>query len=523
MTQTTELVPVQPAAARAPTLYDSLTRFIARSIGFFAPGVALRYLHNQKILTRAYNAAKTTGPNQGWQPKATSAHQEVAASWRKTTDRARALERDNPYITGLRRRWVSGVVGEGTWPKAKVLKNSSAEIDTELCLDIENRWEAWQETASANGDPFTTIQAVVASHFLIDGEALVRRLSVPGQALALEVVEADQLDTGKDAENADGSRVAGGIALDRFGKPTGYWLFSRHPSETATPSVLIPASEVLHIFDRQRASQVRGICHFASVVNEIFDTVEYQDATLVLARVATAFGVFIETTDPDGTITTGLTGGTGQDGTPAQYINPGSITHLRPGEKIGQVQPENPGAVYDPYVRSRLRGASVGAGSSYESFSNDYSQATYSSARQAMLLERALYRFISGIIDKKLNIPVYRWFIECEQKLPAGNAKPLRLPGYEKAPRPFWRVKFSRPRQEWIDPLKEANAAQTRLDMNLDTLTELCEDEGRDIDDVLATRAAEVKKMKTLGIWNEPKQAATAQPTPVQEDINANK
>lgn len=471
------------------SFFDPLHKAIASTIRFFTPAKALEYL------ARSYVAAKATGSNSRWSPKASSAYGEIKTDWQKTTNRARDLERNNPYVKGFVRRWIAGVVESGTWPKSKVPNSDGKTINADLANDIELRWEKWAETAGANGDSYADIQRLVAWHFLVDGEILVRKVAVAGKPLALEILECDQLDTGKD----DGTTIMGGIERDKFGKPVGYWILGTHPGNGSSTSTLVPASEIIHVFMRERASQVRGICHFASIITDLFDTSEFQDATLILARVATAFGVYIKSPNPEDWGSSALTGSNAEDGaTPLQYVQPGSISYLRPGEEIQTVAAEQPGNVYDPFVRSRLRGASVGAGISYETFSNDYSQGSYSSARQAMLLERALYRCGSAILDAKLNVPVYRWFLDTESRL---GQPPLKLPGYEKDPRPYWRVKFSRPKQEWIDPAKEATGIQTRLSIGLETLTEVAEAEGRDIDEVFATRAAEVARMKELGIF----------------------
>ena len=481
-------------------IHDAITRAVSSVVGIFAPSMAMEYARNRAMMKRAYSAAKTTGPNQMWRPTASSASKEISAAWSKVTARARDLERNNPYVAGLAKKFVTNVVGEGMWPKAKV-RMADGTLDINLNADIENRWERWQETACANGDAFIDLQRQGARHLLIDGEFLVRKIKQAGIPLAVQLLEADMLDTGKDTTDlSNGGRIVGGIELDRFDKPVAYHLFTSHPSDKISSSTRVPAAEIIHVFDRQRASQVRGICHFASIITEIFDTLEFQDATLTLARVATAFGIFIESPNPaDWMPPSG--GTTDAGGQPERYLSPGSINTLLPGEKIAQAKPENPGSNYDPFVRSRLRGASAGVGISYETFSNDYSQVSYSSARQAMILERALYRLCSSLIDSKLNQRVYRWFLNNETSLAAPGVQPLRIPAYASNPRPYWAVKFSRPRQEWIDPAKEANAARTRLEIGLETLTELAENEGRDIDEVFATRAAEVAKMKELNIF----------------------
>ena len=500
-------------------IYDTLTRGIASTIGIFFPDAALRYLHSQKNFERTYSAAKTSGHNQLWKPKQTSGYKEIKDFQRKVTDRARDLEQNNPYIRGLVKKFVVSVVGEGQWPKAKALLPGGKELDAELNSNIEWRWDQWQRTAGTAGQSFCELQQVVAWHLLVDGGCLVRKIAKPKQSLALEVLEYDQLDDSKDADLSNGGSIKSGNELDKYGAPVAYWIKPKHPAEKDAQSVRVTADQVLHIFARERASHVRGICHFASVINDIYDTAAFQDATLILARVATAYGVFVKSEHPEDFVPDAATSGTGEDGsTPLQYVNPGGIHYLRPGESIETTKAEQPGAVYDPFVRSRLRAASVGAGASYESFSNDYSQGSYSSARQAMLLERAMYRYASAKIDELLNVPVYRWFVEDQYRF-AG----LPLRGFEAEPWRFYAVKFSRPRQEWIDPLKEANAANMRLKMGMETLTELCEAEGRDIDEVMATRSAEIARMKELGIWQldptpEAIQTESAQKKP--EEVN---
>lgn len=481
-------------------LNDAITRAVTGVVGIFAPSMAAQYARNRQLLKRAYSAAKATGPNQGWRPRNTSAAKEIATDGAKVRAKSRDLERNNPYIAGLVKKWRVSTVGEGMWPKAKVV-GADGKLDPILNAEIESRWSRWQETAGANGASFVEIQQQTAGHILVDGEILIRRVRLPRNPLALQVLECDLLDTSKDvSELSSGGRIVGGVELDRFDRPVAYHLYQAHPSDRATSSIRVPAAEIIHIFERQRASQVRGICPFASVVSEVFDLVEFQDAVLTLSRVATAYGIFVQSPNPGDWMPP--TGGTANAaGEPERYVSPGGIHHLLPGETIASVKPEQPTGTYDPFVRSRLRGASAGVGVSYESFSNDYSQASYSSARQSMILERALYRVISNLIDNKLNHTVYRWFLDNETALPAPGVKPLSLPGYLVDPRRYWAVKFSRPRQEWIDPAKEASAAKDRLAIGLETLTELAENEGRDIDEVFATRAAEVERMRQLGIF----------------------
>jgi lambda family phage portal protein len=479
-------------------IYNAIVRALAAGIALVSPASAAKYLRGHEFL-RGYSAGKSDDHLSAWSPKGTSSYPEVSKDWRRVVDRARDLERNNPYVAGMVKRWVAATVGEGMWPKAKVrLPNGS--LDKVINRAIEERWLAWSENCGINGDSFSTIQKLASRHLLIDGEVLLHRVSTKEKPFALELLECDQLDTSLDQDKPNGNKIRGGIEFNRFGQPLFYWLFDAHPGDGITTSSVsrpVPADQISHIFERQRATQARGICLFASIITDIFDTLEYQDATMMLAKVATGFGVWIEKDFPEDEIDN-ADAGTAKDGvTKYKFVNPGGVHYLNKGEKLNQTKMENPGQTYDPYIKSRLRGASVGAGQPYSSFSGDYSESSYSSDRLALIQARAIDRVYQCLIDDKANLWTYRQWMQSEALITGG----LKLPGFVQTPQKFYPVVFSRPRQEWIDPMKEAAAARLRLQIGLDSLTELKENEGGDIEETFATRSAEVARMKELGIW----------------------
>ena len=142
---------------------------------------------------------------------------------------------------------------------------------------------------------------------------------------------------------------------------------------------------------------------------------KYRADTMSLARTALGFGVFVQTEFPEDNFASTATADTDADGREYEFVTPGGIHYLRPGETINQVKPENPGTQYEPFLRAELRGASVGAGMSYESVSNDGSQTNFSGTRQMLLFERALTRYTFAIFEEKFYSRVYRWFIEFEK------------------------------------------------------------------------------------------------------------
>ena len=90
----------------------------------------------------------------------------------------------------------------------------------------------------------------------------------------IQLFEPDFLDTTKTQGKGKGT-VVSGIAFDAKGKRTGYWMRSRHPGAAsstgaqAQESKLIPADEMVHLFEQQR-TQTRGVPWLAPVMKATF-------------------------------------------------------------------------------------------------------------------------------------------------------------------------------------------------------------------------------------------------------------
>ena len=77
------------------------------------------------------------------------------------------------------------------------------------------------------------------------------------------------------------------------------------------------------------------------------------------------------------------------------------------------------------------------------------------------------------------------------------------MPGYDENPHHFLRCSWSRPKTEWVDPLKDAKAAKEEIEMGVNTLTEFCETQGRDIEEVVQTRKYENELFAAAGLKPE--------------------
>lgn len=463
------------------------TRAMSSLIGLFAPEKAIKYAAGRQRLARytGYGGASPDGPNKGWRPVNRSEDALLAKDREALMARARDLERNSGHISGAISKIVNNVVYTGMYPHAKLATSDGKKKDQEN-KRINKAWKKWAESRDVQ---FYEIQDLVLRHLWIDGEVLVhkyfdRDLYNKGLCpLALEVLEADFLDSTLTTENSEnGNRIKQGIEYSKKGRPVAYHIFKEHPGETGPFARMawgaerrrVPVENMRHIFFRKRASQSRGVSWMSSIIMEMRDFSEYQNSERIAARLASAFGAFVESVYPEHQYQHPLFG---DNEAPSvndipSYLEPGRIDVLPPGMKINVAQYNRPGDSYEPFTKTSLKGASAGTGMSYENFSNDYEGSTYSSARQAILEERRGYRKMQWFLVRNfLNWVWQSWITDAHVSRIVGTI-PEEVPV-------SWRL----PGWDWIDPQKDARGAQLELEMHITNRRRLSAQRGFDWDE----------------------------------------
>jgi capsid protein len=133
----------------------------------------------------------------------------------------------------------------------------------------------------------------------------------------------------------------------------------------------------------------------------------------------------------------------------------------------------------------------TGIGMSTEAFSNDYTAASFSSVRQAILEERRGYRMQQQLLVRLLCKPTWElwneWRVLFFGGVPAGVPVRFQLPGWQ-----------------WVDPKKDAEAAVLRIRSGTASRAMLCEEQGLDFDDVAEALAEERKILIEHGLNPDP-------------------
>ena len=498
-------------------------------VGLFSPAAKLRRVQARRVL-RSYSGAEPSRLNSNRKPRNLSADQELLGPFGADSMRAwaRMLVRDNSYAWGVVDTIVSSVVGCGI--KAQSQYETPDGNDVEIVNDARDKaWSEWCEVCEINGQyTFDELQAIAQREIVEAGEVLIRKIRTSSTEnrgvsrnvpFALELIEADRLAGDKDTYAArisakGDNRIVRGVEVDAKGKPVAYWIYPDHPlqpySFTRTPE-RIPASEVIHLYRRDRIGQTRGISWFAPVLSWLRDLGLYVDNELQASAVASCFTVAIKSESPLGNLMD-PDGGESSDaaGNSYDYLQPGMIMRLRPSESIESANPGRPNSGAGPWISLMLRGIAVGTGLSYEIVARDYSQTSYSSSRTSQLEDRRRFRRWQHYLLTHLCQPVWDEF--CNTAAIVGldsfpTSTELLQDRRRSAP-----VEWQTPEWEWVDPQAEQASAQASIDSFMsDYQTELGA-RGKSYRSVFYQRAKEEKLRKSLGLFSA---------TEVQQQISA--
>lgn len=480
-------------------LYNGITNIVGGSIGVLFPKASARYRFQRKVLhgvnVKGYLSADYAGSNKGWRPTNKTGDGELRGAFEKILGRARWLADNDPYVDGMVQTSVNNIVRDGIKPQAKV-RAPDGQLNKPLNDKIELAFADWADETG-----WYEKQQLLYRQKLVDGEAIALPVYKPDLLkkglcpLYIQVLEAEYIDSFIDGKTVDGLKFRRGIGYDEFNIPKVYYLFEGHPKEMMTfknfRSTPRDAEYVFHIFDQRRSSQHRGVCGYNSLIMRMFNLHEYDDYEMEGCKLENAFGVFRERDEnyvggEDSTVTT-----TDSTGKVSEYIEPGRIENLEVGEHIVTASHNRPGNNYDMFINKNLMAAGRGVNMSYETFSGDYKGATYSSARTALIEERRSYKVKQGGLNTQLNAPVWKKFLDFS--VLAGT---LDLPNYFENRIDYQRRTWIAPRWEWVDPVKDAKAAEIKLKMAVTSRTRVCSDTGEDFDENAETLAAEEASLK---------------------------
>jgi len=461
-------------------------------------GILDIFSRKKPLKKRAY-----AGANQGrlfsdFVASSRSADEEIKGALKVLRNRCRDLTRNNAYA----RRFISlakaNTVGDRGVTLQVKARNDNGAMDNLGNDSIEVAWKRWGRMGQCSVDgkiSWVDAQRLFIENLVRDGEVLVRLVKYPNDfRFALEFIESDLLDEEYNVTLPNGNRIRMGVELDSFNRPVAYHLFTAHPGDNSTMWMgksynRIPADKMIHAFLPERAMQTRGAPWMSPVIADLKMLNGYREAELVAARVgASKMGFF---TSPTGD---GFTPDDTDNKVPIMEAEPGTFHQLPDGVNFTQFDPTHPTTAFADFEKAILRGIASGLGVSYTSLANDLEGVSYSSIRQGALEDRDQWKIVQDFLIQHFVEPVYRAFLMSIMENSVINIPASRFDKFAEA------TVFRARGFQWVDPLKEMNAAVVGLQNGLLSMQDIANQQGRDVEEIFDQIQAEKEMAERYGL-----------------------
>lgn len=391
---------------------------------------------------------------------------------------------------------TTSVVGWGILPKPKIdgeflgLSDDEAEAMEQTIL---REFKLWAENTMCDAERqqnFYGLQQLAFLSMLMSGDVFALFGMKPNKRTpyqtTVRLLEADRIcnpDTSGESQSVNlenGGRIIDGVEINREGEVVRYHIASRSPVAMNDSNELEWAAidafgkdtgypNILHIMTFERPEQRRGIPFVAAEIEQLKQFSRYMNAELAANVVSAMLTCFITSTDDDGMF--GLEDAINEqekvtDDDIQLELAPGAIYNLPPGKDIKTVNPLRSNTQFETFVNTCITEIASSMGIPKEVLIKKY-ESNYTAARAALLDFWRTVRVYRTRFNSTFNQPIYeQWLSEA---VASGR---INAPGFfdDPAVRQAWcGCMWMGASMGHVDPLKEVNAAATRIANNITT------------------------------------------------------
>lgn len=436
-----------------------------------------------------YGANRHKSSAKGWMYAGGSSKEDIEDNLPTLRQRCRDLYMGAPLATGAVKSYRTSVIGEGLSLKPKIDAESlgiTEEQAGEIEKEITREWNLWADSTDCDASRlsnFYEMQQLAFLNWMLSGDVIVllpvwkRQGSI--YDLRINLIEADRCSTPMDKRNLPDSNVVDGVERNDRGEVTAYYISKKHPLSSdgydlSWDRILAYGRRtgrrnVLHLMNRERIGQVRGVPILAPVVEALKQISRYTEGELVAAVVAGFSTVFIETEDPGGNLLGEALPeeeqiDAGNDST--VELSPGGIVELGPGEKANAVTPGRPNTSFDGFVSAICKQIGAALELPQELLLKQFT-ASYSASRGALLEAWKTFKMFRDWMTSGFCQPIYEeWLCEAVAK---GRVK---APGFFSDPgvrKCYTNAEWYGPAQGQLNPKDEVEAAELRVKYGFST------------------------------------------------------
>ncbi len=498
--------------------------FFDKAITAISPEHGLRRAQARRgleIINSGYShhgANRTKKSLLGWLFHGGSSKEDIEDNLDVLRQRSRDLYMGVPLATGALKTYRTNVVGMGLKLKSQVdseFLRLSEEQARALETKIEREFALWADSTACDLerlDNFCELQQLAFLNWLMSGDVLVllpatKRANMPYD-LRVRLVEGDRLSNPWGCTDPN---IVGGVEVNASGEVVAYHISTHHPLSWEASAANWQRVEaygretgrrnVLHIMNRERIGQRRGVPLLAPVIEALKQLGRYTDAELTAAVVSGFFTIFIE---KDNVASDAAIGEiipeeeqVDSDDEGSLELSPGGILDLAQGEHAKEMNPGRPNPIFENFVSAICRQIGAALEIPYEVLMKTFNS-SYSASR-ASLLEfwKAVKMYRAWLVTDFCQPIFEEWLAEAVAKgriaAPGFFSDPLIRKAYSGA-------EWNGPAQGLLNPVQEVSAAAARVENGF------------------STREREAAEMNGTDFWQNARQRK--QENKIMEEVN---
>jgi len=480
-----------------------------------------------------YGANQTKKSMRGWMYYGGSAKEDIEDNIDVLRQRSRDAYMGIPTAAAALKTMRTNVIAAGLVPAPKLdadYLGLTQEQAVELQTQIIREFSLWADTPDCDADHvdnFYKLQQLAYLGYLMNGDAIaVLPIKEPSRTqpygLRVSVIEADRICSPDGLDRLAPCEVRGyqvhqivqGVETDAEGAVVAYWICNRHP--LANAANLQPGQmdwqrveaygeatgrrNVLHVMNRERAGQVRGVPILAPVLEALKQLGRYTDAEITAAVLSAYFTVIVKSSIANDGRPFGemlppeqLIDGADQS---SIELGPGAIVSLNPGEDVQFAEPKHPNTGYDAFTNAMIKQIGAAMEIPPEVMQKMFST-SYSAARGALNEFWRTCGMMREWFADDFCRPIYEeWFTEAVAR---GR---IKAPGFFDDParrRAYMECTWNGPARTNLNPVQEVDAAIKRVNAGFSTAQEeTAQMTGGDYNINIRQRVAEATQKKAV-------------------------
>jgi lambda family phage portal protein len=292
----------------------------------------------------------------------TSVRFDVTASTRQQIVRkSRFFEQNNAVMNRLGDLFENYTVGSN-------FSVQPASSDPDWNLRAKKWWDTWSRYPDIGSrQSFGTLMSLAARGWFYDGESFLLLTKGDSGRPRLQLIEPQQVatPTGQD-QSPD---IFDGVRFDtKTGRALSYFIGQETNQGQLTEIRSISSDSIVHIYEAQRAGQLRGLPFVACVINDLHDLDDLQKLEMESCKLASSVAQVIKTSSGEVQASSLRSGVVGSQGTAQTYyenVFGSTVKVLKSGDEFEQFQADRPNVNMREYWRSLTEKVCAGVGIPY--------------------------------------------------------------------------------------------------------------------------------------------------------------